>query len=491
MYRLVEKIAIVALPLIACVPFGVVPYPPMLDFYTHIEAAHVIAFFQDPAFRYSEHYTLRLAQPMALVQLIIAGLERLMDPIVAGRVYLVGFTLALYWSTWFYLRSIGREHAALHALAALPLAHSGLVYLGFLPFIACWPLFSLLLGVWGARQSTLRRGALASALIVVLFCCHPVGAAIAILALGCLMVGSIVVPPRRVPRLADVLPLGTSAAVFIPYLLIWGRFSGAGEPLSFAGPVQTVKAFLAYNLAASESFSLYIKLGALLAFTVVLLKSWRAWRPDLALTTIALLMLGLLIPVNVGSLWPAGPRFFPFALLVALGLVGLGLKGRRLFLVGVSLVVTLDVASLTRKGLELEPRYRAALSALNSIQPGSKILPILVDPHEGTPNYGFYETFFCTYNLYRGGANPYIHAIPFVRTGSVVHFKRYNEFGYRYLFQPSRNLEPTAYDGVSQVYDYVLLWGNAPALEAALAREMITVPARLPLHAFQSRRLRR
>ena len=363
MYRLVEKIAIVALPLIACVPFAVVPFPPMLDFYTHIGAAHVIAFFQDPAFRYSEYYTLRLAQPMALVQLIIAGLERLMDPIVAGRVYLVGFTLASYGSTRFYIRSIGGEYAALYALAALPLANSGLVYLGFLPFIACWPLFALLLGVWGGGQSTLRRGAVTSVLIVVLFCCHPVGGAIAALALGCLTLGSIVRPPRRVLRLADALPLATSAAVFIPYLLVWGRFSGAGQPLSFAGPIQTLKAFLGYNLAASDRFSLYIKLGGLLALIVALVQSRRAWRQDLALTTIALLMFGLLIPVNVGSLLPAGPRFFPFALLVALGLFGLGPRGRLLFLAGVSVVVVLDVGCLTAKGLVLNRGYRAALSA--------------------------------------------------------------------------------------------------------------------------------
>jgi hypothetical protein len=490
MAHFVEKIAIVALPLIACMPFVVVPFPPMLDFYSHLGATHVIAFFQDPAFRYSEYYTLRFTQPMVLVQVIIAGLQLLMDPVVAGRVYLVGFTMALYGSTWYYIRNIGGEYGAQYALAALPLANSGLVYMGFLPFIACWPLFALLLGVWGPGPSTFRRGAVSSALIVVLFCCHPVGAAIAVLALGCLILGSVVRPPRRVLRLADAFPFATSAALFIPYLLIWGRHTGAGQPLSFAGPLPTLRAFLGYNLAASDRLTLYINLGGLLALTVALLKSWRAWRQDLALTTIVLLGLGLLIPVSIGVLWPAGPRFFAFALLVALGLIRLGSLGRALFLAGVSLVVVLDVGSLIAKGLEMNRGYQAALSALDLIQPGSKILPILVDAHEGNRHYGLYESFFCTYNLYRGGAGPYTYAIPFVATGGAVHFKRHDEFGYRYLFHLSRNLDPTAYAGVGQVYDYVLLWGNAPALEAALAREMTPLPARLPLHAFQSHGLR-
>jgi len=91
------------------------------------------------------------------------------------------------------------------------------------------------------------------------------------------------------------------------------------------------------------------------------------------------------------------------------------------------------------------------------------------------------------YVIRRGGATPYVFAFPAVRTNATALTTRAPlEHLYWYEQQESA---PAAerYRGVGDTYDYVLLFGETPELEAVLGREMDLAFENGPLAIYRPR----
>jgi hypothetical protein len=200
---------------------------------------------------------------------------------------------------------------------------------------------------------------------------------------------------------------------------------------------------------------------------------------DMALLTAAVVLtvLAIAMPSSLGSLWPAGPRLFPFALILLV--VGLPWKkvSRWVTLVlSTTLLVGLSTAS-TLHAVSLDQEFRDFLGGVAVVDTGKNILPILADPNEGSRWTDPYRNLVGYYTIERGGANPYVFAEPHIKTAaSPLKFRRTEDRLYAYLYDPEHSAED--YVGVSGSYDYVLIWGNLPKIENVIHREMHVVYTR-------------
>jgi hypothetical protein len=182
----------------------------------------------------------------------------------------------------------------------------------------------------------------------------------------------------------------------------------------------------------------------------------------------------VLLPASLGALWPAGPRLFPYALILLVS----GLSWPRRYARGVGLAALVVVLGMNLanglKARALDREFRSFLSAVDLVDPGSKLLPILVDPYAGSKSIWPFWSLPSAYNVYRGGASPYVFATPYVKTGaSPLQYRHRDEFGYAFLYEPGQ--PASAYRGVAGAYDYVLVWGVDPDLDAVLGRELALV----------------
>jgi hypothetical protein len=133
-------------------------------------------------------------------------------------------------------------------------------------------------------------------------------------------------------------------------------------------------------------------------------------------------------------------------------------------------VLTITSALNTTVAVRVQPLYNVFLSGLNSVEYGSRILPIIEDSALGgnvfvQPFDGIADA----YNIFRGGSNAYVLAYPVLLTGaSPIEMKWKPEFDYKF---DAGEKHPN-YQGVSRVYDYVLVFGNMPETIRQLESEM-------------------
>jgi hypothetical protein len=99
---------------------------------------------------------------------------------------------------------------------------------------------------------------------------------------------------------------------------------------------------------------------------------------------------------------------------------------------------------------------------------GSKILPIIEDVRFGGNEYLYpFNGVEDLYNVYRGGANPYVFADPIVRTGgNLLHATFSRSYTSKFLGGGTPD-----YQGVSDDYDYVICWECGPAVTTVIERE--------------------
>jgi hypothetical protein len=123
----------------------------------------------------------------------------------------------------------------------------------------------------------------------------------------------------------------------------------------------------------------------------------------------------------------------------------------------------------TSKVLAVQRSYSLFLSGMPTVKPGSKLLPIIEDLTLGGNKYiQPFNSVEDLYNIYRGGANPYVFAEPLVGNGANLLRSKYAP-GLISKFAP--NAQRVDYRGVSKDYDYVICWGRLATIKPAIARE--------------------
>lgn len=116
--------------------------------------------------------------------------------------------------------------------------------------------------------------------------------------------------------------------------------------------------------------------------------------------------LSIVLPTSLGALWPAGPRLFPFALILLASSLSWPPRYHKLLALGMLVIVSGLSFANSLKARELDREFRIFLSGTQHVALGSKVLPILVDPFEGARSVSPFWSLAAAYTIARGGADP-------------------------------------------------------------------------------------
>lgn len=486
------------------IPFFLVSIPPLTDLPQHVLVARILAKLSDSTLGYDKYFSLHWRfTPNILAHMLLSSIQHYTSPFMSAKIYLSIFVLALFFGQAYFARSIGNQSPNLIALAALPLAFSWPVYMGFLPFIMTLPLFVLLLGIWHRVENPWQRSTFLAFLLIVLFGFHIIGSSVG--AFSIFVLSLLTYYQFRAIRQSNsnnwlhtrsskkhvILDLISMIPVFL--LTLWFLASEESSSLSakFYPPHQAIKSSIYYTVSSLSKPMLFLGTVGLLSLVAMITISTFRKRASgsllhpLFLLSVALGIISIVVPIKLGILWPAGPRVLPFAYLVATSLLTQTSRSKTPFLVAVGCYLILACIFTTRDCLKLEMSYRTLLSGLHSIKYQSKILPIVVDPLEGSDHTDPFWAIASAYTIYRGGSHPYVFAYPYWKTGSaLLHYRTEHEYPFAYLYGEAIH---SSYQGVASNYDAVLVWGENQDLHSKLSIELPLLFSNPPLRIYGGR----
>ena len=447
----------------ALLPFVLPAIPVGTDDYKHLMVARVLGYYADLLLRYRDYFSLHWRPvPTSLGDLTLAAFVRIFSPLAALKAYFIAFAAGLWLCGRFCLKRLG--HPGFAVILLLPLLHSFFVFSGFLPFIGSIALYPLLLGVMIGFPPGYRRCVCLALILVGLYGLHLVGAVV-----GCFTVLLFAINLRQPRLLWDLL----LAIVPCTGLIVFYQITKphAVGPTLFHPPLAQIKAYIAYNVWSLSPTASWLFVVLLVLFTAAVV--WHAFGGRiihgrlLVLSTI-LVTVGLFMPYQIGAAFAVGSRTLPFAFIAAVGALQWDARLLRASLFLVCVFLAVSSASNTSKALAIQSSYRTFLSGLPAIEPGSKVLSIIDDLTAGGNKYiQPFNGVEDLYNIYRGGANPYVFAEPYVTTGGNLLRAEYAR-SFTSKFSPHQLQD---YRGVSKDYDYVICWGQLPAIKSAIASE--------------------
>ena len=448
----------------ALLPFVLPAIPIGDDACKHLMVARVLTDYDNPFLRYFDYFSIQWRPvPTALGDLTLAAFVRMFSPLAALKAYFIAFAAGLWLSGHFYFKQLG--HPGFAVILLLPLLHSFYVFSAFLPFIGSIALYPLLLGVMIGFPPGLRRSAWLAVILVGLYGFHFVGAAI-----GCFTVVMFAVNVKR-PRLLwdHLLSIVPCAGLILYYEVAKPRDT---VPPLFHGPLGQIKAYIAYNVWSLSPTASWLFVALLALFTAAVARhalGGRIVHGRLLVLSIMLVIVGLFMPYQMGAAFVVGSRTLPFAFIAAGGALKWNPRLLRASIVLVCVFLAISSVLNTSKALAVQASYRVFLSGMPTVKPGSRVLPIIEDQTLGgnkyiTPFTGVEDL----YNIYRGGANPYVFAEPLVGTGGNLLRAKYDlSFAFKFSPHPWRQ----DYRGVSKNYDYIICWGRLPTIKPAIASE--------------------
>ena len=188
----------------------------------------------------------------------------------------------------------------------------------------------------------------------------------------------------------------------------------------------------------------------LLLLGAILLVGWRDVIAEgpVSLGVAGLVVLAIAMPTSLGSLWPAGPRLLPFALILLVVCLPWARLPRR-WVSGVCLALIVGLSAFTVRHLViLERGLDDFLGGVRFVEPGSSILPILASSYDASMGVDPYWALISAYTVLNGGSHPYIFASPHIMTGaSPLKYRRTTDRDFAFLYEPTHPAED--YTGVS------------------------------------------
>jgi hypothetical protein len=404
--------------------------------------------------------------------------------------------ITLWISTRFMVIQMGKPPMA--ALLVLPVFHSFPVFSGFLPYTTSVAVFPFLVGTLLKYPAGRARAPRVAALLVLLYFLHIVAAAV-----GWFMVGvfalyefgaldwlvkllrdhrdGVVNPAAGMWDLLSIVPTAS--------LIVYFFFQRDGRSLHplYLPPLLQLESYLTYNACGLSKTAGYVFLAGLALLAIAAVFGVRKRHADVRLLTVAccIFVLGLLLPIQAGDWFVVGSRTFPFALFAFVSLPDLTFsQWRPAAALGVVVLIITSIMN-TQAALDVQPLYNTFLSGLNSVEYGSRVLPIIEDISLGgnvfvLPFNGVEDA----YNIFRGGSNAYVFAYPSVLTGAYpIEMTWTPQFAYKF-----RKDEKPDYHGVSRAYDYVIVYGNLPGVIKQLESEMPLQFQNGPLRIYKGHR---
>jgi hypothetical protein len=450
--------------IIALLPFVLPAIPVGSDACKHLMVARVLADYNDPTLRYFDYFAIEWRPvPTSLGDLLLAAFVKIFPPIAALKAYFVAIAIGLWLGGRFYLRQAGQHRFAVILL--LPLLQSFWVFSAFLPFIGSIVLYPLLLGLLTGFPPGVRKSAWLALILMGMYGFHIVGAAI-----GCFTVLMFAVRLKR-PRVLwyEMLSVVPTAGLIAYYEITKPRDTA---PPVFYAPIGQIKSYIGFNVWSLSPTATWLFVAVLFFFALVFLWHVRGGRMvcgRLIFVSLLLVIVGLFLPYQMGAGAYIGARTLPFAFIAAVGALKWNQRLLRASMVLVCIFLVISSALNTSRAFAVQTSLRVFLSGIAAVRPGSKVLPIIEDLNYGGNRYiQPFDGVEDLYNIYRGGANPYVFAEPFVGTGGNLLRAKYP---LSFISKYSPHPQAVGYRGVSMEYDYIICWGQLPTIKRAIESE--------------------
>ena len=469
----------------------------------HVMMAQVLNHYHDPVLRYDQSFEVLIrARSTALSELSLAGLERVLPPFEALKAFMAAFVAVLFLASWRLMKHLGAPFSA--AVILLPLAHTFCVFSGFLPYVVGMALVPfLLVALMNPRRSAERIAGFAAWLLL-LYAFHIVAAAI-----GCLAL--VIFAVHREPgkwRIGKIEWRDFWALAPIGVLCVYYVFQkGSGHGHMYYFPlVNHLKSYWGYNVwTLSRAGGVLFLLAILLLAAAVFVQCRRGkalWQP--VLLAGLLVVIGSALPYQIDDWFIVGSRTLPFALIAAVAALNLRPRGWHIATAASMLLLLVSSVGNTRVSLQVQPKYDEFLSGLQVIPYGSRILPIIPDLALGGHQYiEPFNGIEDVYNIYRGGSNPYVLAMPrWVEPADplpdpaadvnavggepngapLLRYKYIPLYAYKFAGYP----RTAQYRGAGKVYDYFVLYGPTPSITPAIEQQARLVFSKGDLRIYES-----
>lgn len=372
-----------ALAAVLAAPFFLVDTPAVLDYPNHLARLFILAHPNDPVLSrlYAPHWRVL---PNLGVDVLGAGLLRLVSPTVGGRILLALCLLAPFAGVLVYHRA-AFQRVSYWPLAAALAAYNGVFFLGFMNFLLGIGLGLAAAGGWIAlrRKGPAWRaplfGGVASA---VLFLCHIFGVAYFALLIGCFELSRLDdmrrAKPLHAAELAGSATLMALALAPAAALYLASPTSGAGGLGPWDGTSKLWGLFTPFML---YSRPLTLLTGAVAIAVVILVWRKAAFAPGVRTALILLATLYVLAPTGF-----KGGTFIDTRLALMMGLllfagIDPDLPRRRIPLFGLAIgaLVLLRAGSVAAAWTDHRGDLDQVRAAIAPVQPGARVLVVQGD----------------------------------------------------------------------------------------------------------------
>ncbi|HEX5272281.1 MAG TPA: hypothetical protein VFW33_17410 [Gemmataceae bacterium] len=218
-----DRLLFLALLVLHVVPLWAFPYFPSQDGPAHLENATILRDYHSPdRSLLPRFYTLSdRFHPNWFGHLALLGLMTVMPPLVAEKVLLTGYVVLLPLGLRYALDGV-RAGAGWLAVLAFPLLHHFLYHMGFYNFVWSLALFGFVVGYYLRHHERfgVRETLTLAALAALTYFCHPVGLAVAMMAVGLLALA------WRPAHLTLRRRLLGPALAFVPVVALGAAFVG-------------------------------------------------------------------------------------------------------------------------------------------------------------------------------------------------------------------------------------------------------------------------
>jgi hypothetical protein len=337
-------------------------------------------------------------------------LARLVGPDAAIRILLTVSALLLPLAAWMLLRSFGRDPRL--AVFAPLLFHTAPLYIGVYNFVAAVPIAVMAIALVERQihAPSWWRGASIAALCVALLYLHPSGLVIAV---GAAVVLAMTAEDRRLKRaLAPLVPALTLLALWIvrPPPATPAAAAALPTKVFWQAPIEQVRDLLRFaNVIDGRWDEIYVAVLALIWIALVRAKGARtlprrAWR--LPLLAGGLFAAYLFAPKDIGYIAFIHLRAVPFLALFAICSPAIARTRRTSALFAAIAAVHVAYGAklaTTYRAFDREVQPRELEQVLSSIEPGRRVISLMLDRKSKLVHFEPYMHFGMYYQVERGG----------------------------------------------------------------------------------------
>jgi hypothetical protein len=474
--RIDTRLVMAGLFLAAMMPLAVTPVLPLIDHYNHLVRFYVLAHL-DSSPLLQQHYRARWAiTPDMGLDILAIPLLRLVQPLVAAHLIIMGVMALLYSGALYFNRALTGQRSVLVAVLMLPLLYSYVLNWGFINF-----LLGLGIAFWGAGWWLWHRRDLrvcvpvACLFALTVFLTHGAAFVLYGVLLVSLEIGIFFETPERdVRKLAHILGWVAIQAVVPTLLFIWWRlntvplpvpeFSGGPPPPLPHNGLYRLKGILRVEEGPAywfdiATFVLQTVLALILLAHGRLAVARKAW-PLIAMS----ILLVAVMPSNMFSVFYISdrvPLFAALCLLCAVSFATARWTGwSRLACGALVAIVFVRIGAITADWRGYARDYREFKSVAEKIPPGSMTLGVMVGSghHEtGVPRCEMYGPLLVTNYGQIGPTFDDENQHPLVLTGAL---KRANDslaLNARIPTEMTTDFNPYLTAAAASGYDHLLV----------------------------------